>query len=96
MQGARTSALSSRQNQNPKASHNPYPKNRHNRFCAFCQWNTTARCDIVVLSIKKGKEKMENAELKLALIRDIMKMSDKQLQYILDNLKGEDNHAVTT
>lgn len=39
---------------------------------------------------------MENAELKLALIRDIMKMSDKQLQYILDNLKGEENNAVTT
>lgn len=39
---------------------------------------------------------MENAELKLAIIRDIMNMSDKQLQYILNNLKGEDAHAVTT
>lgn len=38
---------------------------------------------------------MENAELKLALIRDIMKMSDKQLQYILDNLKGENSNAVS-
>lgn len=39
---------------------------------------------------------MENAELKLAIIRDIMNMSDKQLQYILNNLKGEDSHVVTT
>lgn len=35
---------------------------------------------------------MENAELKLAIIRDIMNMSDRQLQYILNNLKrGIDN-----
>lgn len=39
---------------------------------------------------------MENAELKVSLIRDIMKMSDKQLQYILNNLKGENDNAVTT
>lgn len=31
---------------------------------------------------------MENAELKLAVIRDIMNMSNKQLQYILNSLKG--------
>lgn len=29
-------------------------------------------------------------ELKLSLIRDIMKLSDKQIEYILNNLK-EDN-----
>lgn len=39
---------------------------------------------------------MENAELKLSLIRDIMKLTDKQLEYILNNLKGETDNAITT
>lgn len=39
---------------------------------------------------------MENAELKLSLIRDIMKLTDKQLEYILNNLKGETDNAFTT
>lgn len=36
---------------------------------------------------------MENAELKLSLIRDIVKLTDKQLEYILNNLKGGLLHA---
>lgn len=36
---------------------------------------------------------MENAELKLSLIRDIMELTDKQLEYILNNLKGGLPHA---
>lgn len=39
---------------------------------------------------------MENAELKLSLIRDIMELTDKQLEYILNNLKGEIDNAFTT
>ena len=39
---------------------------------------------------------MENAELKLSLIRDIMKLTDKQLEYILNNLKGETYNSFTT
>lgn len=39
---------------------------------------------------------MENAELKLSLIRDIMELTDKQIKYILNNLKGENNNAFTT
>lgn len=39
---------------------------------------------------------MENAELKLSLIRDIMEFTDKQLEYILNNLKGEIDNAFTT
>ena len=39
---------------------------------------------------------MENAELKLSLIRDIMKLSNKQIEYILNNLKGEIDNAFTT
>lgn len=39
---------------------------------------------------------MENAELKLSLIRDIMKLTDKQLEYILNNLNGETDNAFTT
>lgn len=38
---------------------------------------------------------MENAELKLSLIRDIMKLTDKQLEYVLNNLKGENGNAFT-
>lgn len=36
---------------------------------------------------------MENAKLKLSLIRDIVKLTDKQLEYILNNLKGGPLHA---
>lgn len=39
---------------------------------------------------------MENAGLKLSLIRDIMKLTDKQLEYILNSLKGETDNAFTT
>nr|DAE46947.1 MAG TPA: tail assembly chaperone protein [Ackermannviridae sp.] len=35
-------------------------------------------------------------EMKLSLIRDIMKLSDKQIEYILNNLKGETDNAFAT
>ena len=44
---------------------------------------------------KAGNEKVEE-ELKLSLIRDIMKLTDKQIEYILNNLKGETDNAFAT
>ena len=43
-----------------------------------------------------GIEQQLLTELKLSLIRDIMKLTDKQLKYILNNLKGEIDNAFTT
>ena len=43
-----------------------------------------------------GIEQQLLTELKLSLIRDIMKLTDKQLEYILNNLKGEIDNAFTT
>lgn len=34
-------------------------------------------------------------ELRLSLIKDVMTLTDKQLEYILNNLKGENNNAVS-
>ena len=33
-------------------------------------------------------------EMKLSLIRDIMKLSDKQVEYILNNLKEENSYLI--
>lgn len=43
-----------------------------------------------------GIEQQLLTELKLSLIRDIVKLTDKQLEYILNNLKGEIDNAFTT
>lgn len=43
-----------------------------------------------------GIEQQLLTELKSSLIRDIMKLTDKQLEYILNNLKGEIDNAFTT
>lgn len=43
-----------------------------------------------------GTEQLLPTALKLSLIRDIMKLTDKQLEYILNNLKGENDNAFTT
>ena len=40
-------------------------------------------------------EQLLPTALKLSLIRDIMKLTDKQLEYILNNLKGENGNAFT-
>ena len=42
-----------------------------------------------------GIEQQLLTELKLSLIRDIMKLTDKQLEYILNSLKGENGNAFT-
>ena len=42
-----------------------------------------------------GIEQLLPTTLKLSLIRDIMKLSDKQIEYILNNLKGEIDNAFT-
>ena len=34
-------------------------------------------------------------ELRLSLIKDVMTLTDKQLEDILNNLKGENNNAVS-
>ena len=44
---------------------------------------------------RQATKKVEE-ELKLSLIRDIMKLTDKQLEYILNNLKGETDNAFAT
>lgn len=43
-----------------------------------------------------GIEQQLLTELKLSLIRDIVKLTNKQLEYILNNLKGEIDNAFTT
>ena len=35
-------------------------------------------------------------DLRLSLIKDVMTLTDKQLEYILNNLKGEIDNAFTT
>ena len=42
-----------------------------------------------------GTEQLLPTVLKLSLIRDILKLTDKQIEYILNNLKGENNNAVS-
>ena len=37
----------------------------------------------------------ELCELRLSLIKDVMTLTDKQIEYILNNLKGENNNAVS-
>lgn len=34
-------------------------------------------------------------DLRLSLIKDVMTLTDKQLEYILNNLKRENNNAVS-
>ena len=34
-------------------------------------------------------------DLRLSLIRDVMTLTDKQIEYIFNNLKGENNNAVS-